>query len=304
MAPVPFTSSQSGPRITVNDWLKDPGRIPVYVLSLMEQGFLADAILRPGGNAQSGVVRFDESTPMYADTAVTNRAEGAEVPVATVSRGAPNVAYSQEKALRLIVTDEMSRRNQLDAMSLGITQVVNTIIRAFDDMFIAAVLNNANINTQAASAAWSIGGTDIRGDIIAAAKQIEGAQDGQGSELGYEADTLIVNRNTKFDLINSTQFNQVYTYGGNLTSENLKYTGVLPKKILDYDVLFSPRVPAGTAILLQRNTCGFISDEVPLQTLPMEEDRNRLIWSSIVRRASVVGLDQPKAVTKITGVSA
>jgi len=62
--------------------LKDPTRVPTYVLSLMKQGFLADAVLRPGGSAPAGVVRFDESTPLYADSSVTNRAEGAEVPVA------------------------------------------------------------------------------------------------------------------------------------------------------------------------------------------------------------------------------
>jgi hypothetical protein len=303
MAPLPFISAQSGPRITVNDWLKDPTRIPVYILSLLNQGFLADAVLRPGGAAPAGVVRFDESTPIYADSAIDTRAEGSEVPIGTVSRGVPNVAYSVDKAIRLLVTEEMRRRDQLDMMTNGITQIVNTMIRTFDDMFIAATLGNANIFSQAASAHWDITTTDIRSDILKAAKQIEGAQDGQGSELGYEADTLIVNRTTKFDLINSTQFNQVYTYGGNLTSENLKYTGKLPNKILQYDVLFSPRVPSGTVILMQRGTCGFICDEVPLRSMPMDEDRNRLSWSSIVQRVSAVGLDQPKAVCKITGVT-
>lgn len=302
MALTPFTSSQSGPRITVNDWLKDPQRLPVYTLSLMDQGFLADAILRPGGQADAGVVKFEETTPIYADSTVANRAEGGEVQVTTVSRGAPVSAYSQEKALRLIVTDEMRRRNQIDVMSTGITQVTNTIIKAFDDLFVTTVLANAGISTQAASAVWSIAGTDVRGDILAAAKKVEGAQDSQGSELGYLADTLIVNRTTKFDLMNNTAFNLVFTYGGGITAENLRYTGVLPKKILNFDVVFSPRVPAGTAILCQRNVCGAIFDEVPLQALPMEEDRKRLSWYSIVRRSSIVAIDQPKAICKITGV--
>jgi hypothetical protein len=302
MAPLPFTSSQSGPRITVDDWLKDPTRLPVYVLSLMKQGFLADAVLRPGGAAPAGVVRFDESTPLYADSSVTNRAEGAEVPVATVSRGVPNVAYTQDKALRLIITEEMRRRNSVDVLQTGMTQVTNTMIRAFDDMFIAAVLNNANILSQAVSGgtAWATG--TPRKDILLAAKQIEGALDGQGAELGYVPDTLIVNRATKFDLINSTDFNQVYTYGGNIADEHLQYTGVLPHRILDYDVLFSPRVPSGTAILCQRGVCGAIFDEVPLKAYDLDEDRNRLSWSSIVQRVSAVAIDQPKSVCKITGV--
>lgn len=302
MAPIPWVTSQSGVRITVNDWLKDPTTIPAYILSILDQGFLADAVLRPGGSAPSGVVRYDETTPLYSDSIIENRAEGAEIPVGSVSRGVPNVAYTQDKAIRLIITEEMRRRDAIDQFSRAITQITNTMIRTYDDMFVAAVLNNSNIQSQAASAVWGTTTTDIRGDILAAAQKIEGAQDGQGSELGYEADTLIVNRNTKFDIITSDQFNKVYQYGGNLTDENLMYTGKLPVKILQYDVLFSPRVPANTAILLQRNQCGFICDEVPLRTMDMVEDRNRLSWSSIVQRASAVGIDQPKSVCKITGV--
>lgn len=301
MALTPFTSSQTGPRITVNDWLKDPARIQAYMISLLDQGFLADAVLRSGGSAPSGVVRYEETTPIYSDATVTNRAEGSEVPVATVSRGAPASAYSQDKSLRLVITDEMQRRNQTDVVNKGITQVTNTIVKAFDDMFVTTTLA-ASIFSQAASAAWSIGSTDVRGDILAAAKKVEGAQDSQGAELGYVADTLIVNRTTKFDLINNTAFNAVFSYGGPLTSENLRYTGKLPQKILDYDVLFSPRVPSGTAILCQRNACGAIFDEVPLVVMPMEEDRKTLTWYSIVRRVSAIAIDQPKAICKITGV--
>lgn len=302
MAPTPFITSQSGPQITVNQWIQDPTRIPQYVLSLMSQGFLADAIFRPGGAIPSGVVQFSETTPIYANSTVTNRAEGSEIPIASVSGATPNVAYSQDKALRLIVTEEMRRRDRVDMLEMGMTQVTNSIIRAFDDMSVAAIVNNSSVQTQAASSVWATSSYDIRGDILAAGKKIEGAQDGQGSELGYIADTLIVNRSTKFDLINSAQFNAVYTNGGDLASENLRYTGKLPKQILGFDVLMSPRVPAGTAFLLQRKVCGFICDEVGLRAYPLDEDRNRLSWSSIVQRVSAVGLDSPLSVCRFTGI--
>lgn len=304
MALTPWTSSQSGNRTTVNDWVKDPLRVQAYMLNWAAQGnFLIDAVLRDAGQNDSGVVRFEESTPLYADNTVPIRAEGAEVPVAETSAGAPNVAYSVEMALRLLITDEMLRRNLVGKWDVSLTQVQNSLVRAFDQRFITETLANAGIQSQAASAVWSTGSTDIRGDILKAAEKIEGAQDGQGAELGYRADTLIVNRVTKFDVITSTQFNAVYD-GGNIASENLLYTGKLPKRILDYDVLESQYVPAGVAILCQRKACGFKSDEVPFTTLPMDEDRNRLSWSSIVRRSAAIGIDQPKAICKLTGVSA
>src|SRR5258708_788171 len=148
MAPIPWVTSQSGVRITVNDWLKDPTTIPAYILSILDQGFLADAVLRPGGSAPSGVVRYDETTPLYSDSIIENRAEGAEIPVGSVSRGVPNVAYTQDKAIRLIITEEMRRRDAIDQFSRAITQITNTMIRTYDDMFVAAVLNNSNIQSQ------------------------------------------------------------------------------------------------------------------------------------------------------------
>lgn len=298
---IPYTSSQSGSRITVNHWTKEPLSVQAYMIDWAAQGrFLVDAVLRNAGNAPAGVVRFEESTPLYADSSVTNRAEGAEVPVARVSRGTPNVAYSVDKALRVLITNEMVRRNSIDVLQTSLTQVKNTMHRAFDQMFIDAIMN-ASILSQAASGLWSNTATDIRGDILKAAELIEGAQDAQGSELGYSADTLLVNRVTKYNIITSDQFNKVFE-GGNIADENLRYTGKLSNKILTFDVLESPLVPSGTALLCQRQQCGFIADEVPFHTTPLDEDRNRLSWSSIVQRVSAVGIDQPKAICKITGV--
>lgn len=304
MATTPWISSQSGTRVTVNSWTKDPAYIQAYMLNWYEQGnFLVDVVLRDGGQNDSGVVRFEESTPLYLADPVENRAEGAEVPVVSSLRGAPNVSFSVDKALRLLLTDEMARRNLTGAWQLARAQAQNTMVRAWDLTFITKTLANAGIQSQAASAVWSTGTTDIRGDLLKAAELIEGAQDGQGSELGYKADTLIVNRTTKYDIISSDQFNKVYESGGNIADEHLKYTGKLPNRIMGFEVLESQYVPAGVAILCQRQACGFISDEVPFTTLPLDEDRNRLSWSTILRRASAIGIDQPKAICKLTGVS-
>lgn len=303
MANSPWTSSQSGDRVTVNNWTKNPEYISAYMLNWYAQGnFLVDAVLRDGGGNDSGVVVFEESVPLYLADSVENRAEGSEVPIVSSVSGAPNVTYTVDKAFRLLLTEEMMRRNLAGKWDRALVQGQNSMTKAWDSTFITNTLANGGILTQAASAVWSTGTTDIRGDLLKAAEKIAGAQDGQGSELGYNPDTLIVNRATAYDIIASDQFNKVYE-GGNIADEHLKYTGKLPNKIMGFDVLQSQYVPSGVAILCQRRMCGFISDEVPFTTLPLEEDRNRLSWSSIMRRVSAMGLDSPKAICKITGVS-
>lgn len=301
MSALPIISSQDGPQITVNDWLKDPLTIPEYILDQSKQGFIADAVLRPGGSAEAGVVRFHESTPLYLDSTITTRAEFSEVPVGVGSLGSPNVVYTQETSIGVVVSDWMRRRNAIDVFGLKMKQAINSISRAWDDLFVQAVLA-ASVQTGAASAHWNISSTDIRSDILTAMKAIEGAQDGQGSELGYMCDTMIVNRTNKFDIMRSAQFNTEYL-GGDIASENLRYTGKLPQKIMDLDVLVSPRIPAGTVIFLQRGASGFIADEVPLQATATYRDEPRKCSRSDVLRQSAVGVDQPKSVYVMTGTT-
>lgn len=293
-------SSFDGPRVTVNDFVKDPLRIPELVINMAKQGFLADSVLRNGGLNESGAVRFNESTPLYADDNAEVRAEFAEVPVGTTSVGDPRVTFVEERALAILVSDAMRRRQVIDPVTRQLTQVRNTLIRSWDDAFMKAIIGNAGVNTVTAAAAWSGASVDIRKDINAARKLVDNAQTANGSEFAFEADTLIVNKTTKFDLLGSEQFQGPYV--GNIASENLHYTGKLPNQILTLDVLVSNRVPAGKAIVLHRNVAGFISDELPLQATPLYRDEPRKTWRSDVQRASAIGIDNPKAITVISGV--
>lgn len=302
MAPLPTVTSQDGPKITINAFLKDPLLVPTTVVAMMNQGFLADAILRRAGQADAGVVRFDESTPIYADSTVRVRAEMAEVPIAQGSLGNPQNAYTSDRSLSVVITDEDKRRSNIDKLNVRMMQVKNSIVQAWDQAFISAVLGNGAVNTFTASGVWSGASYDIRNDILSAAKTIDTATDPQGSQYGFEADVLVVNKTTKYDLLRSNQFQTPYV--GNIASENLKYTGKLPQKLLNYDVVVVPSsvLANGTALLLQKGVAGFIADEVALNATALYRDEPRKLWRSDVQRVSAIGLDQPKAACIITGI--
>jgi hypothetical protein len=306
MAPLPTVTSQDGPKITINAFLKDPLLVPTTVVAMMNQGFLADAILRRAGQADAGVVRFDESTPIYADSTVRVRAEMAEVPIAQGSLGNPANAYTSDRSLSVVITDEDKRRSNIDKLNVRMMQVKNSIIQAWDSAFISTVLGNANVNTLVLNSGtpgtWAGASYDIRNDILTAASKIDTAVDPQGSQYGFEADTIVVNKTTKYDLLRSAQFQTPYV--GNIASENLKYTGKLPQKLLNYDVVVVPAsiLPNGTALILQKGVAGFIADEVALNATALYRDEPRKLWRSDVQRVSAIGLDQPKAACIVTGV--
>ncbi|HEX3960423.1 MAG TPA: hypothetical protein VHZ03_27930 [Trebonia sp.] len=303
--PTPAYSSLDGPRVTVDALLKDPLTIPALILDMVQNEFIVDSVLRAGGLATSGAVRYQESTPLYADDVPEIRAEFAEVPVVPTSVGTPRVVFTHERAMAIMVSDEMRRRQVIDPVTRQLQQVKNTMTWSWNQAFFSAVVANAGIQTLAVSNPWASSNATIRGDIANGVYLVENASIGSpitglSSYLGFEADTMIINHGTKNTLLQSSSFAAPYI--GDIASENLQYTGVLPNKIFNLDVMVSRQIPAGNAIIMQRNRCGFIADELPFQASPIYRDEPRKTQRSDTQRSSAIGLDQPLALVLLSGI--
>ena len=302
--PTPAYSSYDGPRITVDALLKDPLAIPALILDMTQNEFIIDAVLRNGGLTASGAVRYEESTPLYADQFPSIRAEFGEVPVVPTSIGQPRAVWSHERAMAIMVSDEMRRRQIVDPVTRQLIQVKNTMVYSWNAAFYSAIVANTSVQTLAVSNPWASSNATIRADLANAVSLIENASIssnlGVSQYLGFEADTLIINHYTKSALLQSASFAQPYV--GDIASENLQYTGLLPNKIFNLDVLVSRQVPAGNAIVMQRMRAGFIADELPFMASPLYRDEPRKTWRSDVQRAAAIGLDQPLAICLLSGV--
>jgi len=272
----------------------------------MKNQFIADAVLRKGDPAPSGIAQYFESTPLFADSGSSIRQEFAEYRIITTSEGIPRVSVSIDRGLSVMISDEMRTRNQMDRVNLQITQVKNTLIRDWDTAFITALLANASVPTVAAATAWATS-TTIRNDILNSVKAVNNATTGNQAQnfLMFNCDTMIITENQKFNILTNASFNSgTNVYQGNLASENLQYTGLMPQKLLNLDVLVVKSggpLPDGTVLFMERNTVGFISDEEALQATPLYRDQPRRTNRSDVNRKSLIGIDQPKAAFKLTG---
>jgi hypothetical protein len=302
--PTPAYAATDGPRITVDALLKDPLAIPALILDMSQNEFIVDAVLRSAGLATSGAVRYEESTPLYADDTPEIRAEFGEVPVVPTSVGLPRVVLTHERAMAIMVSDTMRRRMSIDPVTRQLMQVKNTMVYSWNTAFFSAITANAAIQTLAVSSPWASSNATIRGDIANGVYLVENAQItsplGIAQYLGFEADTMIINHGTKNTLLQSSSFAAPYI--GDIASENLQYTGTLPSKIFDLDVMVSRQLPPGNAIIMQRQRCGFIADELPYQASPLYRDEPRKVSRSDVQRASAVGFDQPLSVVVLSGV--
>jgi hypothetical protein len=303
----PIVSSREGARVTVNDLINNPRVIPRRVLELSSNQFIADSVLRNAGGNNSGVVEYYTGTPLFSDIGATIRSEFGEYIITTTSEGIPAVAISVDRGLSILVSDEMRMRNKIDRVNIQLMQVRNTIRRDWDSAFFGLFLANPSVPTQSVTTAWATS-TTIRQDILTAEKTVANAVTGAQAQnfLNFEADTLIITEVTKYNILNSTQFNSgTGIYQGNLADQNLLYTGVLPQKLLNLDVLVTKSggpLPDNKAIVLERNTVGFISDEEPLQATPLYRQQERRQWRSDVNRRSAMGVDQPLAAVILTGI--
>lgn len=307
-----ITSVQDGPRMTVSTMMKSPTFLPRRVLNMMDNEFLVNALLRKGNDTPSGAVVYYESTPLYAEDDPQVMDEFTEIPVTNGSVGIPRVVRSVRRALGLRVSKQMIDRNNADAVTIQMTQIRNTMVRSWEDALFSAMLANANIQTLVTDQPWGSSTSHIRRDINAAKYVIKNAAaDSAGKQkFGYVADTLVISTETEEDFLSSDDVAKPYV--GNIASENLQYTGKLPNKFLGLDVLTSWRLSVyapNSAIVMQRNIAGAISDERPLEATPMYGEGNgpnggpREAWRSDITRASAISLDQPKAICLITGVT-
>jgi hypothetical protein len=214
------------------------------------------------------------------------------------------VVFSHERAMAIMVSDEMRRRQSIDPVTRQLLQVKNTMVYSWNTAFYSAVVANASIQTLAVANPWASASATTRADIAQAVYLVENANivspSGVTQWLGFEADTMIVNHGTRNTLLQSSTFAAPYI--GDIASENLLYTGVLPQKIFNLDVLISRQVPAGNAIIMQRHRAGFYADELPFVAGPLYRQESNKVWRSDTQRSSAIGLDQPLSIALLSGV--
>lgn len=302
-----IVSVQDGPRITVSTLVKNPTLIQRRLLNILANEFIIDSLLRRLPPTPSGAYVYEESTPLFADGEAAIVEEFGEIPVVTGKAGARKVAVTVKRALAFLISQEMINRNNMDQVNRQSKQIKNTMIRTWDTAFFRTLLNHPDVPTLAASAAWNGVGANIRLDLADGMSIIDSAAPDVEPDgfFGFQADTLVIGRTTRSDLITSDDFNKVYS--DRLAPEAPLYKGTLPGNFFGLTVMVSremDRLAPGRALLLERGTVGGIGDERALSATPLYEDRPRETWRSDLVRQSAVVIDQPKAAVWITGVSA
>jgi hypothetical protein len=298
-------SAQDGPQLTVNDIIKDPAVVPRRIIDVTSSRFIADQLLRKGPTADAGVVKFYQSNPLFSMTPTEIVGEFGQIPVAFNELGQLFVVQTAKRGLGVRISIEMVNRNDIDAVNLQINQVRNTFVRDWDGVFMAAALAScaASGNNIAASTSWDQSTAATRKDIATAMLQITAATlpGTTDNHMGFTPDTLVLNVTDVVNMIGNDDTWKAWV--GNVANESTAVTGKLPNKLFGLDVWQTYHIPAGEALVCERNTLGFISDERPLQATPLRWIEDTEEYRSNAVRQSAIGIDQPLAMCLISGIA-
>jgi hypothetical protein len=297
----PVTYSGEGLRITVNDMIHDPHLVSSRMLSMMENQFIMESILRNAGTNNSGVIRYNQETPLFADDDPEVVAEGAEIPLGVGREGIPKAAYTVKTALGIEITREARDRNRVDLVDKRMNQVRNTFLRHWERRLFA--LLKASVPTTAALNPW-ISSVTIRDDISTAIEAVTEATAGNVTDdyLGFTPNIMVLPQQIAYDMMRNNEWARLYELGEKLV-DHPQYEHRLERSIQGMTVLISRFLkPADGAFIMERNTVGGWSDERPMSSSALYEDQNRETWRTNVVRRTALFIDEPKAAIRVTGV--
>lgn len=292
------SSTDQGQQLKVNDFIKDPTLVRSVMTTMLDKQFIADALLRQAPGAPGGVVKFFEDESMFAD-GIEIVAEYGEIPVVQGKDGTPRAVFTRKGAGALVISEEMRTRNSIDIVQKRLTQIRNAFVKYWDTAFMSAILTSS-MPTYAVDTPWTDTTARVRLHVAKAAEVILGATDAEGNEYGFAPDTLVVNPMRASAMSYNDDIGKVFQ--GNIANLNPLYTGDLGRDVGGFRLMQSWRIPANEGLLLQRKTIGFISDERPLRTTAMYEQRERESHRADVSRMSAVGIDAPKAGVRLIGI--
>lgn len=288
----PGAPSVSGNQITVEQFLKTPSRVTRVINDLTRQRFLAERIFA-SGDAVGGAVIYDQVTAseLYTDRDVQAIEAGSEFPIVTSGETSPKVAAVTKWGGAAVLTYEAVRRDSRDILNRELTKLRNTIVRKVDTVAIAA-LDAAPINTDTGTD-WSDG---TNGDPILDLAQGRSVID--DADLGYMADTILINPAQMVDLIGRKDVRDA------LPRESLTGNPIANGQLngfMGYTWYVTNRVAAGTAYILASTMAGSLRDELPLYSRVIDQ-QERERWLVQAARVTVPIVTDPKAVLKLTGL--
>ncbi len=291
----PLIPTLSGQVLSVDAALKHPTIIQTRIAKLADKQLLLGKFFRQLGNPiQGGALLYSTitATDFYAAGGMEKRAPGAEYAVIEGVAPEPRLAPVEDWGAKAILPAEAILRNDANLLDNTVTQLSNTLARKLDTRAVAA-LQAGGIGSLAPASGWDdlvmVGPLDAITPSAArpSAHWAEVQEMADLEELGVQHDLLVVHPEQ------AKQLRVSY-------SENLE--AALESAGFTNGMFSNPRIPIGTAFVLEQGAVGTVGFELPL-TVDIWEEKGTRSWVIQVYAVPAMAVDRPYAAKKIVGLS-
>lgn len=303
----PGSVSLSGTNLTASYFLSQPTFVSRRLRELADLRYVGNNLLRGRAEATGGAVGYEAAgESIFADSAPEIVAPGAEYSLTTTGAGTPAVAKVSKWGKDSLVTDEDIKRRNMDPVNRGLAKLANSAGLVVDQACTAAIAS-AVTATLAAGSNWNAANTTILEKILLAQATVS------GSNLGYQADTLLVTDTVWAYLASNPA---IATLMGRENLNNPVYTGrfvnMAGLDIVHVPASNMPGADGTKAWLLDTQSLGFIATESLgggyqsagelVESKVIRQDENDA-WRLRARVNFAAAVTDPGAGIAITGVA-
>jgi hypothetical protein len=303
----PAPPTLSGDLVTISRFLQNPTLIARRLRTLLEQRYIADALLTGRFQVSGGAVLYETGESIFAPDNPRAVMPGSEYPMTNPANSVASLAKTVKWGSDAQITDESIKRQNIDPVNRAFIKLANTNVKYVDSVALSAVSTAVTQNT-AAAAAWSTAGTtaqQILNDVLQAKANI------LALNQGYDPDTVVVSDTTLAYALG--KFVAAGYFARETNTDNPALTGTFPV-IAGLRWLATPNLPtAGNALVLDSQMLGGMADEdlggpgyvsaggvgVQAKTIRDDEDDQ---WRIRIRRVTVPIVLEPASAWKVTGV--
>lgn len=282
--------------LTLDLFVQEPTRVSRYVADVVAANLISPYLFSTTG-AAGGAILFDQITELEAgtDTDPGIIAPGGEFPRIGSELGEPIIRTVQKSGGEWEITREALLRNKPDVLQRHAQRVANKMVRDIDGRAFKTITDDLQETDGAlslTSAGWGTAQTVAEGTKTAktgsnqvVAELLQAKLLSEETELGYNLDTLIMTpaEHTAMQIL----------LGVDGWAQILTDLGLTAFK--------TTALPAGTALLLQRQMAGTMGVEDPIST-DTEYVKARQVQMFYTWSSMAFGVTDPFSVVTITGL--
>lgn len=251
--PAPPATVSGGTIQEIHQFLRTPTLLSRRLRTLLEQRYIADALLTGRFEAVGGGLFYETGEPIVTNDSPEAVAPGANYPKTTASGGELASAKTTKWGQDIPVFDEAIARLRMNPVERAFTKLVNQSVRFVDSAALSVIaskiLQEYDVTGAGAPGAWTDGNNIIEGTMIAKAKVT-------GLDEGFEPNAIVLKDEQWAKAV--SRLNEA----GLLPRENGNpiLTGVWPQA-LGLTWMSSNHTPTADPLLVDTTQLGGMADE-------------------------------------------